>query len=281
MFRYVFFALMLVGLPVGAAAQDRTYDLEVDGNVETILVWDAEGEPRGTVLFGHGWGADPTNYERLLDAWTALGFTIEAPRNLDSAKHPRNAALPTDFMAMNQAVVGQRMTTMMALRERAAEQGLPVVLSGHSFGAFVAMTQAEGKWAFGPLPGPKPAAVLTFSSPGAVPMLVSDASYATLDLPYMMVTGTQDASGTTMPTWEVHRFAFDRSPADDKYLLVVEDGGHNLVTFEDESLEAPVVEWTSRFLAAYALGDEEAEVALAAEPMAERISVKRISVERR
>lgn len=269
-------ALLCFGLHLPALAQDRSYDLVAGAESETISVWDAEGDPKGVVIFGHGWGGKPESYDKLIEPWTRLGFTVEAPLNLDSASHPRNATLPPEDagLARSQAIIGQRMVTMLALREAVAERGLPVVLAGHSFGAFVAMTNGEGKWTFGDLDGPEPVAVMAFSSPGAIPMLVTDSSYAELDLPYLMVTGTKDSSGATMPTWEVHRFAFDRSPVGDKYLAIVDGGEHNLVSFEDETLAAPIGELTARFLRAYALGDEQARGLLATQPVGDGITLE-------
>lgn len=257
------------------SAQDGSYELLIGDVQEVVSVWEAEGEAKGVVLFGHGWGAEPELYDRLFDGWTKQGFTVEAPLNLDSEDHPRHAALPPEGFARSQAIIGQRMQTMLDLRAIAGERDLPVVLAGHSFGSFVAMTQGEGKWAFGALEGPRPDAVIAFSSPGQIPMLVPETTYETLDLPYMMVTGTKDATGTSMPTWEAHRLAFDRSVAGDKYLLVVEDGGHNLAALGEDAPADALIEWSGRFLSAYALDDEAAKAALASEDGEGRITIER------
>lgn len=276
MFRLILVSILsIVTFGAPARAQDRSYEIEVQGQSETIQVWDAKGEPKGLILFGHGWGGRPASYERLFEGWAERGFAVEAPLNLDSGAHPRNASLPRDGMTSAVAIVGQRMLTMLSLREAAAARGLPVVLAGHSFGGYVAMSHGEGRWFQGELPGPAPAAVLALSSPGVVPPLVTDETYVGLAVPFMMVTGTQDATGSSMPTWEVHRFAFDRSRAGEKYLLVVEDGGHNLAALDDESLAAPLLAWTSDFLKAYATGDATARAALARNPESPRIRVER------
>ena len=106
-------------------------------------------------------------------------------------------------------------------------------------------------------------------------MLVPKSAYETLDLPFMMVTGTKDATGTSMPTWEVHRLAFDRSIKGDKYLVVVEDGGHNLASLSDETPADAIVEWSSRFLSAYALNDEAAKTSLISAGSERRIGIER------
>ncbi len=167
------------------------------------------------------------------------------------------------------------MQTMLELRDFAAKQDLPVVLAGHSFGSFVATTQGEGKWAFGSLEGPSPAAILAFSSPGKIPTLVPENAYETLDLPFMMITGTNDATGTTMPTWEAHRLAFDRSVEGNKYLVVVEDGGHNLAALGDDAPAETLIDWSGRFLSAYALDDEEAKANLATSDSVDGIAIER------
>lgn len=268
-----FFAIALFS--VSAFAHDRAYEVEIEGQKETIFVWNADGEAKGVVLFGHGWGGKPADYDRLITGWTDLGFTVEAPLNLDSSTHARHASLPPAGMPRTIAIVGQRMKTLLALREAAAARALPVVLAGHSFGGFVAMVHGEGKWFQGPLPGPKPAAVLAFSSPGSVPPLVSDTTYTSLDVPFMMVTGTKDTSGTSMPTWQVHRFAFDRSNPGDKYLVVVDEGGHNLAGLDDAELVQPIIAWSGNFLTAYTTGDVSAKAALAKDPTKGRVTVER------
>ncbi|WP_145916963.1 alpha/beta hydrolase [Erythrobacter sp. QSSC1-22B] len=275
MIKFFLSAFVIAFLNAAALAHDRTYEIETDGQKETIFVWDAHGETKGVVLFGHGWGGQPANYARLIDGWTDLGFTVEAPLNLDSDAHLRHASLPPVGMPRMVAIVGQRMETLLSLREAAKERGLPVVLAGHSFGGFVAMSHGEGKWFEGPLEGPEPAAVIAFSSPGALPPLVSDATYSSLDVPFMMVTGTNDSTGTSMPTWEVHRFAFDRSNPGDKYLVVVVEGGHNLDALDDEELAQPIITWSGNFLSAYASADASAKAALASDPIEGRITVER------
>ncbi len=269
----LFIAAMTLTTPL--SAQDRSYELSVDGNNEVISVWEAEGEPKGVILFGHGWGAEPALYDRLFDGWTKLGFTVEAPLNLDSEVHPRHQTLPLEGFPRSQAIIGQRMRTLIELRDAASKRGRPVVLAGHSFGSFVATTQGEGKWAFGPLEGPRPVAILAFSSPGIIPMLVPESAYETLDLPFMMVTGTKDATGTSMPTWEAHRLAFDRSIKGDKYLVVVEDGGHNLAALADATPAEAIVEWSGRFLSAYAFNDKSAKTSLTSSDGEGRIAIER------
>ena len=272
---FLAFVIALSASAMPLSAQDRSYELAVEADEETIAVWNAEGEAKGIILFGHGWGAEPSQYDSLFDGWTKLGFTVEVPLNLDSETHPRHDALPPEGFPRSQAIIGRRMQTMQALRDVAAERNLPVVLAGHSFGSFVAMVQGEGKWAFGPIEGPQPAAVLAFSSPGQVPMLVPDDAYETLDLPFMMVTGTSDATGTSMLTWEAHRLAFDRSIEGNKYLVVFEDGGHNLAVLNDDDLAQTIIDWTGRFLSAYALDDETAKEHLSSANAGEGIVVER------
>lgn len=269
------FIIVMVTSTTPLSAQDRTYELAIEDRNEVISVWDAEGETRGIILFGHGWGAEPAMYNRLFDGWSKLGFAVEAPLNLDSENHPRHEALPPDGFPRSQAIIGQRMQTMLELRDFAAKRDLPVVLAGHSFGSFVATAQGEGKWAFGLLEGPRPAAILAFSSPGKIPMLVPESAYETLDLPFMMVTGTKDATGTSMPTWEAHRLAFDRSIEGNKYLVVVEDGGHNLAVLGDDAPAEALIDWSGRFLSAYALLDEASKANLASSDSEEGIAIER------
>lgn len=271
-------ALLFVWTP--ALAQDRSETITAGGTEFEVQVWDAAGEePRGIILFGHGWGGAPANYDRIMRSWSERGYTVRAAINFDSSAHPEADTLDANSMAGLQKVVGGRFEVIAVEREAAAETGLPVVLAGHSFGAMVSQFHAEGKWAFGPLEGPKPAGVMVFSSPGAVPMLVTPTSYSSLDVPYMMVTGTADDVGAGARVWEEHRFGFDRSKKGDKTLVVVKEGKHNLIAFREEEGEEvlfePISTLTGLFLDAYAGGDNMARTALAEVEDTELLTIER------
>ncbi|MEN3972716.1 alpha/beta fold hydrolase [Sphingomicrobium sp. XHP0235] len=270
-------ATLIAAVP--AAAQDRSMELETTNGASKVEIWDASGDtPKGVILYGSGWGGSPSNYSTLLEGLSAAGYAVYAPVTLDSRQHADYSQENFSGMTGAQAIITDRMAATVALRDwfEAQMPEMPVVLSGHSFGSFVALTHAEGSWAFGPIPGPDIDAVLTYSSPGNVPMLVSDTSYTTIDLPLMMVTGTKDVGGQTFAQWEAHRLAFDRSVAGDKYLLVVEDGEHSLPRFLDESLTEPVLAASIAFLDAYV---DKSAAALAL--LADGLEADRITIERR
>ena len=270
--------VLLVACPAGLAAQDRSMTLPTSTGETKVEIWDAVGDaPKGVILFGTGWRGNPDGYDALLKRLAGAGYTVFAPVTLDSEQHPGHGTVDADTMAGAQAFIGDRMVATLSLRGWLAETypETPMVLAGHSFGSFVSLTNAEGRWAFGPLTGPPVAAVLAFSSPGEVPQLVGEASYSTLDLPMMMITGTEDGGSGTFPTWEAHRLAFDRSVAGDKYLVVFEGGDHALAHDSGEEWLPRAATIGETFLDAYVAKNAESRALM------ETLEASNVRIERR
>lgn len=240
-----------------------------DGRAVSLSIWTAP-EERGVVVFSHGFGGAPSGYGRLLSEWAAHGFTVIAPLHVDSQQHP-------DRKADGRTAFGTRLEDLALTRGIAVRDhgGKPLVVAGHSFGSLMSLIAGGAKTLVGPHGDPAVKGVIAFSSPGAIPMVVTPETYRTLATPLLMITGDQDVVPGYADDWRDHRLPFDRSPAGDKTLIVVAGAGHQLPgTAEGEQFDL-LVRATEDFLDAYALADAAAKARL------EALSAAGVAVEHR
>ncbi|QIG78919.1 serine aminopeptidase domain-containing protein [Stakelama tenebrarum] len=247
----------------GAAAQadfapTRTVQLPVSASRSTELtIWEPEN-PRGVALFSTGFGGWPEAYPQLAETLVEDGFVVLAPEHVDSQHYAGDG----DFTP--QQAFMERLADVRGTAAYIGENypDLPLVAVGHSFGSLISMIEGGALSDMIPMQNPDVKAVLAFSSPGKVPGLVTDGSYATLTSPLLVVTGTADTVDTGMG-YEMlpadHLFPVETSGAA-AYGLVIDGGDHSLVANSDD-LEAalPAIDL---FLKGYVLGDADAVAAL-------------------
>lgn len=257
--RFLFAAaasLVLAAAPA-TAEPSRSETLSVGDRPVEVSVWES-ANPRGIVLFGHGFNSNPSRYDALLTGWAEAGYQVYAPLAVDSLQHPDNAAYNP------QTATQARIETLQMMRGFIAQAhpDTPVILAGHSFGSLMSLLGGGASFVAGTLDGPPVAGVLAFSSAGALPQLLGADPYASLDVPMLMITGTQDLVPQFVPDWRAHRLPFDTSPAGDKYLAIVEDGDHSIVRMANPRDAATLPLLSRLFLDAYAGGDESARAVL-------------------
>lgn len=238
------------------ASQVLTVDAEPGRTVDLVVLRPAV--VRGVVLFGHAQGGDASRYKALGDALTGAGWLVIAPTHVDSLRHPRRAQFDqrTGFAARIADV---------AAAARAAHTlapGKPIVAVGHSYGSLLAAMQGGALSATIPARDPDVRAVLAFSTPGRIPGLIGPQSYATLDVPTMVITGDADVVPGFVPDWTQHLAMFADSPAGDKYALIVKGGGHMLAIDGTGVEHDRAIAEGLDFLAAYGLGDRAAKARL-------------------
>lgn len=239
--------------PAVAATSGKTELVGRDDRKISVSVFPAAQE-QAVIVFGHGLGGTPEAYRRIIDRWTANGFTVLAPLHVDSLQHPNRAAFDrqSGYMARLEDV-----SLTIAEAER-AHPGKPVVAAGHSYGSYFSMVMGGAATPFGPRSNPAVKAVVGLSSAGAVPGLVNAETYTWMTTPTLIVTGDQDLVPGLVTDWRDHRRAFDQSPEGGKYLLIFEGGDHSLprnADPEDFELMATV---TLDFMRAHALRDRAA-----------------------
>jgi predicted dienelactone hydrolase len=78
----IIFALCFAPLPAYSAAT-KTIEIDVAGRKVRLSIWEP-AKPQGVIIFSHGAGGSPDNYDTLLESWKASSFLIVAPLHTDS-----------------------------------------------------------------------------------------------------------------------------------------------------------------------------------------------------
>lgn len=195
-------ASALMATPVAAvlpAGRNTSLTL-ADGRVVPLRQWDPPGAARSLIGFSHGANSRPDKYDRLCERLAAAGHRVIAPLHADSPDHPGGGNIPRE------AGIPMRLADMRAVVATAGE--LPVIAAGHSYGALIAQMLGGA----GPTPPEAVKAVLAWSPPGPFPPALAASSWASLQRPQLVVTGTADTLPMMAPTWDVHRVSFDVAP---------------------------------------------------------------------
>lgn len=202
-----------------------------DGRSIMVSEWRPRGRERGLILFSHGNGSAPRFYNALINVWSAHGWRVLAPVHVDSNEHPDTAKFP------GLASWKARIEDMRALSAHIGQR--PWVAAGHSYGALVALTLGGAaavtpQGLSGSLDDPNARAVVAFSPPAPVPVLITSAGYGALKVPALIQTGTNDvpqmpAGMPPLPpeSWTGHLAPFEAAKAGgDRYGLVLEGVDH-------------------------------------------------------
>lgn len=220
-------ATLAAGRAWGAAMQPPSL-LELktsEGRAISVTEWGPTHEKRGVILFSHGAASAPRFYDRIIGPWVSAGWRVLAPLHVDSREHSQTS----QYQGL--ASWKARIEDMRALVSYIGDE--PFVAAGHSYGGLVAAMLGgaqpvlpEGLKA--PLASRLAKAVIAFSPPPPIPVLVTEAGYATLSVPALIQTGTLDLMpGMRADGWKGHLAAFNAAAAGgDRYGLVLEGADH-------------------------------------------------------
>ena len=241
-----------------AAAKPSVTQLQVSPTRKTQLFAWTPATPRGVLLFSHGHGSWPERYALLAEWLTAQGYAVMAPVHVDSMRYPDRDRFTRE------ASFGERIADMAATAGAAAKAhpGLPLGVVGHSFGTLTALCMAGGLNTIGAFRVPAVKTIVGFSSPGKVPGLITDESYASVETPVMIVTGTQDTVPGLVTDPADHLLAVTAGKGVPRYGLTFAGGTHDLVA--DPALMAKAEPSVALFLAATMMGDPRAAARLEA-----------------
>lgn len=257
-------------LPLRAARSVVTL-AAADGREVAVTEWTPAREMVGTILFSHGAGSAPDLYPGMIDAWAAAGWRVLAPLHVDSRQYARRADYP------GLASWRARIEDMRLLSAHIGDT--PYVAAGHSYGGLVALTLGGARaippeGAAVPLSDPKVRAVIAFSPPAPIPVLVTAQGYSGLGVPALIQTGTADVppGKADAEAWRGHLAAFEAAPAGNhRYGLVLAGVDHYfggaICDFDRpgpaqrDQLEIAVA-LSMLFLAAFGLGNAAAQARL-------------------
>lgn len=199
-----------------------------EGRAISVTEWRPAGNRLGTILFSHGAASSPAYYDRITGPWVKAGWRVLAPLHVDSLEHPETKNYPglTTWKA--------RVEDMRVLIGHIGDE--PFVGAGHSYGGLTATMLGGAQPVMpeglsGPLVPRLAKAVIAFSPPPTIPVLVTPEGYGKLAVPAIVQTGTLDLlPGMTPQTgdgWKAHLAAFDAAaPGGDRYGLVLEGADH-------------------------------------------------------
>ncbi|CAN5494250.1 alpha/beta hydrolase [soil metagenome] len=240
-----------------ASVSPEVIDLTVSAKRSTKLCIWRPRKVRGVAIFSTGQGSWPERYAPLLiDLLTKNGFAVLSPVHVDSMHYPDREAF-TAQQGFFERVADMRATSAQAA---ALFPGKPVIAVGHSYGSLIALGLG-GALDFVHMRDESVKAVLCFSSPGKIPGLVRPGAFATLAVPTLLVTGTNDTVPTFVSDPADHLFPIESAPPGARYALVVGGADHVLVATPNSFAHArPLV---TDFVEAYGLGDRPALARLA------------------
>lgn len=241
-----------------------------DGRAVAVTEWRPQGRPLGTILFSHGAGSAPWHYDPLIAPWVAAGWRVIAPLHVDSREHPDTAKFPG--LASWKARIEDMRLLVAELAGRA------FVAAGHSYGGLVALTLGGARPVVPqglarPLVPRLARAVIAFSPPAPIPVLVTAEGYGALEVPALVQTGTLDVMpGMAADGWRGHLAPYEAAaPGGARYGLVIEGANHYFGgTICDMSQPGPpqwaqldlAARYAGLFLAGFGADDAAARTAL-------------------
>ncbi|MEP4892343.1 MAG: hypothetical protein ABJV04_20190 [Aliiglaciecola sp.] len=223
--RFLLSVVLVFSVSIQCFALDsETVTLSLKERDVKVWKWQAEGEEKGVILFSHGALSAPWKYDPLIQPWVEQGFTVYAPLHIDSTDHPEKDKYTVSMSWQ------ARLEDMQLLADTYG--GERYIAAGHSYGALTALVKGGVKAIIpkGMTPSqadPRVAMVLAYSPPPAMPGLIEKQGFASLAVPALIQTGTNDIPMGGASDWSAHLDAYEMAPAtNDHYAIVLDDVDH-------------------------------------------------------
>lgn len=187
------------------------------------------------IVFSHGANAAPDRYDALLIAWAEAGHVVAAPMHVDSEEYADRekfqppSYLPLrreDFTRVTAAFLQDEATPNFAFDFNGS-----YIAAGHSFGALIAqidggampLTQSRDHFAENQL---RPQAILAISPPPSFAPLIGAQGWAAIDVPMLVVTGTNDILPGLAENWEQHLDSYEAGKKELAVAVVFDEMDH-------------------------------------------------------
>lgn len=274
---------------------DATRDRDVPVRIYAPKV---VGGPLPVIFFSHGLGGSREGYSYLGQYWAAHGYISVHVQHLGSDSSLLQTERPMrsmkEAMSNPDNLVNRPKDISFAIDQVTALNSVTgpwqhrfdlnhIGVSGHSFGAYTTMAIAGESFGNVSFADPRVKAVVAMSTPAPGVVSKGKASYATVHIPALHFTGTEDKIAIVgTDTVEKRRIPFDQSPGPDTYLAIFKEATH--MTFSgpnhrllgkkgpnDELVQEMVCEGSTAFWNAYLKGDASAKKWLATGGFAQAI----------
>lgn len=246
-------------------------------------------EPWPLIVFSHGLGGTCKHYKYLGSYWASLGYIVvhvQHPGSDDAVwrgKSNRMLALRAAAMDIGN-IVNRPKDVTFAIDEMLRQNDQPdssfhqrvdgdhIGVAGHSFGAYT--TLAIGGQSFSLPRGMKISfgdarvkAIVPMSAPVPAGRVDLAESYATVRVPMLLMTGTDDQSPIGHTTPADRRIPYDKVSHADAYFLNLTDGDHSVFSApnwpgrnkqRDAEHRKLILQSSSAFWNAYLKGDDNA-----------------------
>lgn len=250
---------------------DDSRDKDLPIRVRAPEPTDEHPGPFPLIIFSHGMGGASNAFPALGDYLASHGFVVVYPTHSDSIRLRRQQAKDkgtkrSRLRGTTSVDLGDRVADVSfildALDEVEAELDAPGLIdrdklgmAGHSAGAMT--TQAVGGlrffvWGMGKgstMTDPRLDAFAVISGQGTARRSITEDSWADIDKPWLVITGSEDQIKIGNETPATRRHPYEYAPADGtKYLLFLEGATHS--SYQGKGIGAPLdggspdnVEW--------------------------------------
>ena len=237
------------GLAVARNADVVLKDSSRNREIPVRVTYPEGPESRPVIVFSPSATASPSAYDPLAHFWATRGFAVLVPGRAEAAGSPARDPDPARESAADASAdpkgweTSVRDVAFVAAATGAIEarvDGLKLDESrlgvgGQSFGAFTAMLLAGAtvdvskKEKARSFADPLPKAYLLISPAGRGQQGLTEKSWAAVERPLMVVTGTRDAGPKSQDaSWRLD--AYQLSAAGDKFAVFIEGASHASLT---------------------------------------------------